>query len=66
MYRTLSAASLAVLLGGVAAPALAQSAPDWSGPYIGVYGGVVENNEDAGGGEGDGRKPAVPVFRAGL
>ncbi|MDO9078175.1 MAG: outer membrane beta-barrel protein, partial [Brevundimonas sp.] len=25
-----------------------QSAPDWSGPYIGVYGGVVENNEDAG------------------
>lgn len=48
MYRTLSAASLAVLLAGVAAPALAQSAPDWSGPYIGVYGGVVENNEDAG------------------
>lgn len=48
MYRTLSAASLAVLLAGAAAPALAQSAPDWSGPYIGVYGGVVENNEDAG------------------
>lgn len=48
MYRTLSAASLAVLLAGVAAPALAQSVPDWSGPYIGVYGGVVENNEDAG------------------
>ncbi|KQY89722.1 outer membrane protein [Brevundimonas sp. Root1423] len=48
MYRTLSAASLAVLLAGVAAPALAQSAPDWTGPYIGVYGGVVENNEEAG------------------
>lgn len=48
MYKTLSAASLAVLLAGVAAPALAQTAPDWSGPYIGVYGGVVENNEDAG------------------
>lgn len=48
MYRTLSAASLAVLLAGVAAPALAQSVPDWSGPYIGVYGGVAENNEDAG------------------
>lgn len=48
MYRTLSAASLAVLLAGVAAPALAQSSPDWTGPYIGVYGGVVENNEDAG------------------
>jgi outer membrane immunogenic protein len=48
MYKTLSAASLAILLAGVAAPALAQSAPDWSGPYIGVYGGVVENNEDAG------------------
>lgn len=48
MYKTLSAASLAVLLAGVAAPALAQTAPDWSGPYIGIYGGVVENNEDAG------------------
>lgn len=48
MYRTLSAASLAVLLAGVAAPALAQSVPDWSGPYIGVYGGALENNEQAG------------------
>ncbi|HEX8660682.1 MAG TPA: outer membrane beta-barrel protein, partial [Brevundimonas sp.] len=40
--------SLAILLAGVAAPALAQTAPDWSGPYIGVYGGALENNEDAG------------------
>ena len=48
MIKTLSAASLAILLAGVAAPALAQSAPDWSGPYIGIYGGVVENDEDAG------------------
>jgi outer membrane immunogenic protein len=48
MYKTVSAASLAILLASVAAPALAQSAPDWSGPYIGIYGGVVENNEDAG------------------
>lgn len=48
MIKSISAASLAVLLAGVAAPALAQSVPDWSGPYIGIYGGVVENNEDAG------------------
>lgn len=48
MIKSISAASLAVLLAGVAAPALAQSVPDWSGPYIGVYGGVVENNEEAG------------------
>lgn len=48
MIKSISAASLAILLAGVAAPALAQSAPDWSGPYIGIYGGVLENNEDAG------------------
>lgn len=47
MMKTISAASLTLLLAGVAAPALAQSAPDWTGPYIGVYGGVVENNEDS-------------------
>lgn len=46
--KTLSAASLTLLLAGVAAPALAQTVPDWSGPYIGVYGGVLENNEQAG------------------
>jgi len=48
MIKTISAASLTLLLAGVASPALAQTAPDWSGPYIGVYGGVLENNEDAG------------------
>lgn len=48
MKTLLSAASLSLLMAGVAAPALAQSAPDWSGPYIGVYGGVVENHEQAG------------------
>lgn len=48
MIKSVSTASLALLLAGVAAPALAQSIPDWSGPYIGVYGGVLENNEDAG------------------
>jgi outer membrane immunogenic protein len=48
MIKSISAASLAVLLAGVASPALAQSAPDWTGPYIGVYGGALENNEDAG------------------
>jgi outer membrane immunogenic protein len=35
-------------MAGVAAPALAQSAPDWSGPYIGIYAGGVENHEEAG------------------
>ncbi len=48
MIKTLSVASLTILLAGVAAPALAQSTPDWSGPYIGISGGVVENDEDAG------------------
>ena len=48
MIKTLSAASLTLLLAGVASPALAQSAPDWSGPYLGVSGGVLETNEDAG------------------
>jgi len=48
MMKTVSAASLTLLLAGVASPALAQSAPDWSGPYIGIYGGALENNEDAG------------------
>ena len=48
MKTLLSAASLSLLMAGVAAPALAQSAPDWSGPYIGIYAGGVENHEQAG------------------
>ncbi len=48
MMKSISAASLTLLLAGAASPALAQSAPDWRGPYIGVYGGALENNEDAG------------------
>ena len=48
MFKAVSVTSLTLLLTGVAAPALAQSVPDWSGPYIGIYGGVLENNEDAG------------------
>lgn len=48
MMKIASAASLAVLMAGVAAPALAQSSPDWTGPYIGIYGGVIDNNEQAG------------------
>lgn len=47
MIKTISAASLTLLLVGVAAPALAQTAPSWSGPYIGVYGGVLETDQDA-------------------
>lgn len=47
MLKTVSAASVALLLAGVASPALAQSAPDWSGPYIGVFGGFVQPREEA-------------------
>lgn len=47
MKHLLPAASLALLMAGVAAPALAQSAPDWSGPYIGIYGGAVDNKEQS-------------------
>jgi len=47
MLKTISAASAALLLTGVAAPALAQTAPDWSGPYIGVFGGFLQPDEDA-------------------
>lgn len=45
MIKTISAAATALLLTGVAAPALAQS-QDWSGPYIGVYGGATATNDD--------------------
>ena len=48
MKFLLPATALSLLMAGVAAPALAQSVPDWSGPYIGIYGGVVENHEQAG------------------
>lgn len=47
MIKTLSATTLALLLAGVAAPAMAQSAGDWSGPYIGVFGGHLEQDDDA-------------------
>lgn len=48
MKILLPAASLSLLLVGVAAPAMAQSTPDWSGPYIGIYAGALENDEEAG------------------
>lgn len=48
MKMLLPVASLSLLMAGVAAPALAQSAPDWSGPYIGVYAGSVNNHEQSG------------------
>lgn len=52
MMKTISAASLTLLLAGAAFPALAQSGPggadpDWSGLYVGVYGGVLDNKDDA-------------------
>ena len=46
MIKTLFMASTALLMTGIAAPALAQSAPDWSGPYIGIYGGYAENKSE--------------------
>lgn len=48
MTKTIPTAALALLLAGVSAPALAQSAPeDFSGPYIGIFGGyLMENGED--------------------
>ena len=46
--KTTMAASLAMLLATVAGPALAQSAPaDWSGPYVGIYGGYLDNADEA-------------------
>lgn len=42
--KTLSTASLAILLAGVAAPAMAQ---DWSGLYGGVFGGHLESDDNA-------------------
>ena len=48
MKHLLPVASLSLLMAGVAAPALAQSSPDWSGPYIGVYGGALDNKQDDG------------------
>ena len=45
MKSLFSATALSILLAGVAAPALAQSAPDWSGPYVGVYGGGIGNKD---------------------
>ncbi|WP_226636794.1 outer membrane protein [Brevundimonas poindexterae] len=36
-----------VMAAGLATPALAQSTSDWSGPYIGVYGGYLEGQDDA-------------------
>lgn len=43
--KTMAGATLALLITSVSAPALAQSGPDWSGPYIGVSGGVAEGDE---------------------
>lgn len=41
--KTISLASLTLILAAGAAPALAQSgSPDWSGPYIGIYGSYLE------------------------
>ena len=41
MIKTLPLASMTLILAAGAAPALAQS-PDWSGPYVGVYGSYIE------------------------
>ena len=44
MTKTLTAASLALLFAGAAAPAMAQ---DWAGPYGGVFGGHLESDQNA-------------------
>lgn len=41
-----SAAAAAVLFAAGATPALAQSAPDWNGFYIGVHGGFLDSDDD--------------------
>lgn len=50
MIKTLASSALAssvLALAMVSTPALAQSvAPDWSGPYIGIFGGYNQSNED--------------------
>lgn len=46
MKLHLSAAALALTVAAGASPALAQSAPDWSGFYVGVHGGFLDSNED--------------------
>jgi len=43
--RVLVRASFALLLCGAASPAFAQSSPDWTGFYVGVYGGVVDPDD---------------------
>lgn len=45
MIKTLASSALALAM--VSTPALAQSvAPDWSGPYIGIFGGYNQSNDD--------------------
>jgi outer membrane immunogenic protein len=46
MKLQLSAAALALVLAAGASPALAQSAPDWSGFYVGIHGGFLDSDED--------------------
>jgi outer membrane immunogenic protein len=48
MKYLLPATALSLLMAGVAAPTFAQSAPDWSGPYVGVYIGGADNKEQEG------------------
>ncbi|WP_269219816.1 outer membrane protein [Brevundimonas vesicularis] len=45
MIKTLASSALALAM--VSTPALAQSvAPDWSGPYVGIFGGYNQANDD--------------------
>lgn len=48
MKHSVSTAALSLVLAAVAAPAMAQSGPvDWSGPYIGIFGGYQEPQDNA-------------------
>jgi outer membrane immunogenic protein len=45
MTKTLYGTALVLMLAGAASPVLAQSASDWSGPYIGVFGGLTQPDD---------------------
>lgn len=48
MKFTLSTAALALLIAAGASPAMAQTDPgDWSGPYVGLFGGWIEPDDNA-------------------
>ena len=45
MIKTISTAGIALVLAAGASSAMAQETPNWTGPYIGIYGGGIEQND---------------------